>query len=283
MVQAEMASFWAASPTENKLFIVTPVVSNRIRLNPRRVSLEWSMMFTYLAEAGLEHHLALLPKHAELSGRKQDKITGELGQQRVDFASLLEPPHRVFVNWSPTTEGVLAFTKMYGLLDPTGKYCEWKLEDQGRAFSFKVKTWVDSQGYFRQYWDWNKDRDHWDTVRHDLMSELETWEVTNAPELCHPGIELAYILNLGPKPYILLSAQTLWQYLCTLLMFHSVGDLRYCQNPDCPAPRFIARRKDQVYCSSDCAALLAKRRWWAKHGEQWRRRRMRNNPKGVKH
>jgi hypothetical protein len=44
--------------------------------------------------------------------------------------------------------------------------------------------------------------------------------------------------------------------------------LKYCKNPECPAPYFIAR-KNQQYCSSglnECASYgqrLTKRNWWA--------------------
>jgi hypothetical protein len=41
--------------------------------------------------------------------------------------------------------------------------------------------------------------------------------------------------------------------------------LVYCGNPECPAPYFIATRKDQRYCSDDCAAPAkrqAKLKWW---------------------
>jgi len=281
MVQAEIASFSAASPIENKSFIASPSVSETIFLNATKILLEWSTMFTYLAEAGLNHHLARLPIRADLKGRKSTQICGELGKEELDFATLREPPHKIFVNWPATPEGVLEFTRKYGLLDPTGKYRRWEPGYPGGAFSFKVASWVELQKEFREHWDWNKDGAGWDVVRHDLWGLLSS-EVDNSPEFCHPGLELDYIYHLGPKPYILLSAQTLWQYFCTLLAFHSVGDLRTCQNPDCPAPRFIARRKDQVYCNSDCAALLAKRRWWAKHGEQWREARNKKRLKGGK-
>jgi hypothetical protein len=303
-----MASFSAVSAIENKSFIATPSASELILLNPKVIVLEWSNMFRYLAEAVLEHHLALLPSHVELSGRKNQRIVGVLGIDRVDFASLHEPPHKIFVNWSTTPEGVLTFTQKYGLLDPTGKYAEWKLNLIKRDpkateaakfadarsfitssvhtrndFSFTVASWAEIQNYFRQYWDWNANGGDWDVVRHDLTTELMTSVVVGAPELCHLGIEVTDLWSLGPKPSVVLTANTLWQYLCTLLVFHKVGDLRKCQNPDCPAPRFIARRKDQVYCCNDCAALLAKRRWWKKHGEEWRRSRTRKKLKGVKH
>lgn len=40
---------------------------------------------------------------------------------------------------------------------------------------------------------------------------------------------------------------------------------KYCGNPDCPAPYFIAKKRWQKYCSEECAGLAnreAKRRWW---------------------
>src|SRR6266852_3917770 len=41
--------------------------------------------------------------------------------------------------------------------------------------------------------------------------------------------------------------------------------LAYCHNPDCAAPFFFGKRKDQQYCSDECAAPAkreAKLRWW---------------------
>jgi len=266
-------------------------------------------MYRYLAEAVLEHHLASLPLHVEFGGRKSQTIIGTLGKDTLDFASLREHPHRVFVNWPSTPEGALTFTQKYGLLDPTGKYVEWKLNRSKydseatkaakfgeprsfiastivgkNTFSFTVASWVETQKYFREYWDLNSKHSEWDLARHDLTTELMASDFIGAPHgINHPGLILGDIVGLGPKPLIVLGTNTLWQYLCTLLIFHKVGDLRKCQNPDCPAPRFIARRKDQVYCSGDCAALLAKRRWWTKHGEEWRRSRKQKKLKGVKH
>jgi hypothetical protein len=238
----------------------------------------------------LERHLATLPSRAELRGKHNHLICGLLPPaftngkrcETLDFNSLTEWAHRIFVNWPATPEGILGFTRKYGLLDPTGRYCGWRVHDDGVNFSFRVSSWVSSQEIFRQYWDWNAKHSDWDIVRHDLSNELIETEVVGRPDSCHPGIEVTDLIELGRKPFIVLTAQTLWQHLCTLLIFHDVGDLRYCKNTDCPAPRFIARRKDQVYCSSDCAALLAKRKWWASHGEEWRRNRTKKKRMGVK-
>lgn len=44
--------------------------------------------------------------------------------------------------------------------------------------------------------------------------------------------------------------------------------LCYCENPKCSVPWFIGRRRDQQYCSNDCASpakKAAKRKWWAEN------------------
>ena len=241
--------------------------------------LEFSSMKRYLAEAGIEPYLAHLPDHAELIGQKSLQVCGVLGKELTDVsATLKEPPHKVFVNWPASSEGVLAFTKVYGLLDPKGKYCA---AIGGEPFSFRVASWVEAQKYFQEYWDWNSDRGKWDVVRHDLETELMPSQIIGTGDN-HEGMMVNYLSGLGPKPFISLAATTLWQYLCASLMFYSVGELRFCQNPDCPAPRFIARRRGQVFCSNDCAGLIAKRRWWARHGEQWRQRRKQDKLRGEK-
>jgi hypothetical protein len=237
-------------------------------------------MKRYLAEAGVASYLADLPEHVGLAGLKSHKVCGVFGKRNVEvFVSLKEPPDKVFVNWPATPEGVVAFTKMYGLLDPNGKYYG---ASGGEAFSFRVATWLETQKYFQEYWDWNSEWGKWDVVRCELETELMPSQLMGIGDN-HEGMTVNYLSGLGPKPYISLAATTLWQYFCALLMFYSVGELRFCQNPDCPAPRFIARRRDQVSCSSDCAGLVAKRRWWARHGEQWRQRRKRDKLIGERH
>jgi hypothetical protein len=44
--------------------------------------------------------------------------------------------------------------------------------------------------------------------------------------------------------------------------------LCYCENPKCSVPWFIGSRRDQHYCSSDCAwpaKKAAKRKWWKRN------------------
>ena len=65
----------------------------------------------------------------------------------------------------------------------------------------------------------------------------------------------------------------------TIMMLHATrlaDRMRYCLNPACVAPYFIARRRSQKYCSDACSAPRQreyKRLWWSAHGEEWRRER----------
>jgi hypothetical protein len=51
---------------------------------------------------------------------------------------------------------------------------------------------------------------------------------------------------------------------------------RYCQNAECPAPYFFAKKSSQRYCSEDCAQTAereTKRKWWTENGPAWRKKR----------
>jgi hypothetical protein len=236
--------------------------------------LELSTMKYYLAHAVIEPYLATLPELIEYDAHRRG-FAGDLGERVRSTAEMKEAPHQVFVNWPDSDEAIGNFTRNYGLLDPNGKNsrCYFDVKKNSRKFFFRSRAWREQQKYFRQYWDWNSKHSTWDVVRSDMASELTHWQVVNAPELSHPGLEVSDIRNLGKNFTIVLEAGTLWQYLCTLLAFQNVGELRRCGNPDCPAPRFIAKRKDQIFCTSDCAALIAKRRWWSVNGANWRKNR----------
>jgi len=61
-----------------------------------------------------------------------------------------------------------------------------------------------------------------------------------------------------------------------LYLLKRAHQTRFCENPSCPAPYFLAGRSSQKYCSEDCALPAQreyKRRWWKQHGKWWRNRR----------
>jgi hypothetical protein len=63
------------------------------------------------------------------------------------------------------------------------------------------------------------------------------------------------------------------EYLWYLM---DAGPTRKCQNPECAAPYFFAKRRTQRYCSKDCAEPAQrafKINWWKRKGKQWRANR----------
>ena len=71
--------------------------------------------------------------------------------------------------------------------------------------------------------------------------------------------------EIGPDPYELPALLAYCSLLCS-------DKMRTCRNPDCPARYFVAGRRDQRYCSAECAAPAkreAKLRSWRKHRQKW--------------
>jgi hypothetical protein len=59
-------------------------------------------------------------------------------------------------------------------------------------------------------------------------------------------------------------------------LFRQSARAKVCGNRDCLAPYFIADKTIQRYCSDACAQVFQqawKRKWWAEHGDIWRRSR----------
>jgi len=65
-----------------------------------------------------------------------------------------------------------------------------------------------------------------------------------------------------------------------IYLFKVADKTRYCPNPECPVPYFLAQRGNQRYCSEVCAQRAErelKKRWWTDHGKEWRQRRARKS------
>jgi hypothetical protein len=62
-----------------------------------------------------------------------------------------------------------------------------------------------------------------------------------------------------------------------MVLLHALKNvhlLRYCANPECKEPYFVARRGSQIYCSSPCAEPAqreAKLKWWHERGDARRK------------
>ncbi len=75
-------------------------------------------------------------------------------------------------------------------------------------------------------------------------------------------------------------------FLLLLLRAEKIADrMRRCQNRSCRTLFFICERRTQKFCSKRCALpflLQAKRKWWEKHGAEWRKARQRRTKKAPK-
>lgn len=73
--------------------------------------------------------------------------------------------------------------------------------------------------------------------------------------------------------------------LVLLRALHIAEKMRYCANPTCPTPYFIAKKRRQKYCSEECALPAQrefKKAWWSEHGAAWRAARKKRAHKGRK-
>jgi hypothetical protein len=251
----------------------------------------------FLAQVTLRNPLAQLPARISISRRADstdssnsllgDQIEGIWGVQHANFARLQEPIHLSFVNWNDTSEGIISFTRRYGLLDEEGRFADLR-DLPGRPFQVNTYSWRQSQSFFQGWWNANgrNDREQLPLEIQELMMfpvaleslafkrgmTSESKIVWEAPQLRWFYKDNLFTAELYPK--------TLWQYLCLLLLSERLGTLRQCANHLCQAPFFRARRKDQTYCGSDCSERVAKRRWWELNGKNWRRERRHKQRKG---
>lgn len=110
-------------------------------------------------------------------------------------------------------------------------------------------------------------------IPESMLDKYEAWKAlpleASLPELiCNEWLQKSfhglYISWNDRHREIRASAHSL-QTVLALGCIEYADKMRYCQNPDCPAPYFIASRKDQLYCGDDCAApakRAAKLKWW---------------------
>jgi hypothetical protein len=240
----------------------------------------------YLAQINLQKRLAPLPESISVSS-EHELVSGLIGAKHCDLSSLRrEPFHQKFANWRSEADAIVQFTRQYGPLDWEGRFAG-VAQTAGLKFYFLAELWRERQAEFRKLWETARtegpEGTTWLTlpVAGDFPVAREADRYPKPANYKGDGDEGRLIWQTpetlwepwlkGPAARV--AAQTTWQYLCLLLTFEKTEQLRKCENPECAAPYFIARRKDRLFCSEDCAHLIAARRWWTKHGNEWRQRR----------
>ncbi|HJZ64701.1 MAG TPA: hypothetical protein VKD70_10300 [Candidatus Acidoferrum sp.] len=245
-------------------------------------------MKRYLTKAVLEKYLALIPKSVSIgvSSGGFEAVTGVFGYDCLDLSRLKDPIFWTFANVQSTNNAIANFTARYGVLDFEGRFSDYDVEMDskwGKEFSFPLEIWRLRQRQFRSWWLLHASKrgeelmhsagraTHFPHVQDDNRFLVPTC-FEGVTELIWRGPRFSWTTSNG-RLGVNVSARTLWQYVALQMLFTDLGVLRKCENEKCPTPFFVSRRGNQVFCSSDCAERVAKKRWWDRHGLEWRRKR----------
>lgn len=169
------------------------------------------------------------------------------------------------------------------------------LEPFANADPPKLKHWVGQwfdapdehsmatlQAELRSVWDWLTERPTRMELRasvHAVLNRWMEWHRKGVPLICFvqgkPEIDLSALVN----PAVL-------RFQLALGLSELRNRVYRCANPRCPRPFRIRERRGQLFCErSECrrmAELAKRRRWWNRHGEEWRRERKRSIRKNSK-
>jgi hypothetical protein len=106
-----------------------------------------------------------------------------------------------------------------------------------------------------------RDKYHWQTVVLPMIDKRLRAATDVKAELEKPVPDEEETVRHGPP--------ALTEFERAMYLFQRISDrARRCPNPDCPAPFFFARRKNQRYCTEKCAADALreqKRKWWSEN------------------
>jgi hypothetical protein len=210
-------------------------------------------------------------------------VDGEIGGERRDLSAIKEPIHQLFVNWPSDPSGIVKFTQKYGPIDVKSL----SRRSGELSFSFSFDSWRSMQLALQRLWDLNGRRDA------KVVCGFHFLPAPDPPkphpdfsiETLTPAIEVRSEVQWIYRRDVLgaeVCASSLYRHMYFLIMFEKLGSLRVCKNPGCVTPRFRALRKDKIYCCTDCAELIAKRRWWEENGNEWRRNRQKVKSKSKR-
>jgi len=153
-----------------------------------------------------------------------------------------------FVNSPNDPQGILRFTRKYGPLSKP---------HTNKPFRQPVQQWRSHQAWLRRNW-------------------------TITPLGFKVGMKDGEMLGITPEK-LSLTVESLERFLEFEIWFSPIARRRRCKRPRCETPYFIASNPKQLFCDEKCAEWgqhQHKQKWWAEHGEQWRKRRTTKQTKG---
>ena len=141
-----------------------------------------------------------------------------------------------------------AFVRKYGVLRRSAE------DEETTAFVVDAADFTDAQDVLRKAWAGDS----------GSIAEIE--------------VQVKYALEAQPSVKaggIELTTENLWSFICILfLLDRKAGKTGVCANPECPAPYFVRRRKDQKYCERGSCSAYAQRQyalgWWERKGYEIR-------------
>ena len=167
------------------------------------------------------------------------------------FSRWKDPPHVALANLRDEPAAALRFTRTYGVLAHGYKGGEAITIPVGQVFGFRNKL--------RRAWDGDEQ------AMMDILN-LQTFLWVRPT-----GIEIV--------------PEDLWT-LVRVVFARDWWDERAkkCENPDCPAPYFLAVRKGQKFCSQKCAVLINVRHFREREAQRTAKsgKQMKHNRKGGK-
>jgi hypothetical protein len=190
--------------------------------------------------------LAAEVKDVEIEGKQ---IVGRWGKELWHRVS---PSRRTlaeqFVNSPNDPQGILQFTRKYGPLSKP---------HANKDFRQSVQQWRSHQAWLRGHW-------------------------TITPLGFKVGMKDGEMLGITPEK-LSLTVESLERFVEFEIWLSPIARRRRCKRPHCETPYFIASNPKQLFCDEKCAEWgqqQHKQKWWAEHGEQWRKRRKTKETKG---
>jgi hypothetical protein len=193
---------------------------------------------------------------AELQG---DLICGEWGKRKKPFFGLSRGRTLIeqFLNRSSDAEAILRFTRRYGPI------CE--LPPEPGPYCLDLADWRELQDVYRIAWRG--------------MAGGAKPSFPGGQWIAPTEVGDRLVVRFGEVLYFTHSLESFLRLEACCLPLER---LRVCARPDCQNPYFVARHLRQNYCDERCAEWGQrqwKQKWWAEHGDEWRKNRQRPQPK----
>jgi hypothetical protein len=162
-----------------------------------------------------------------------------------------------FANYPRNPEGVLRFTRQYGILEAPPSSDE--------RFSFQIDDWRKKQNLIRHDWEVSLYfSGKWGLAQHGELKQ-QSLRVERGEE---------WILREGKLEY---KVSSLFRLIHLEFVSIPLARVRKCKHAGCKNPYFVARHLGQQYCSEVCARWAQrewKKEWWEKNGARWRNKRI---------